>query len=50
MPLVNNRIDVKDERDMWLEARVLEIFGKQIKIHYKRYASKFDEWIELPSE
>ncbi len=50
MPVVNNRLDVLDERKEWLEARVIEVDGEFIKIHYKGFVAKYDERIRLPSE
>ena len=38
-----------DEQNTWLEARVIEINEQKVKVHYKGFVAKFDEWIELPS-
>ena len=50
MPCVNNRLDVLDERNEWLEARVIGVDGNSIRIHYKGFVAKYDETIVLPSE
>lgn len=42
---LNNRLDILDERDTWLEARVIDMTSDKIRIHYYGYSSKFDEWI-----
>ena len=47
---MNNRLDVLDERNEWLEARVIEVNGDKIRIHYKGFVAKYDETITLPSE
>lgn len=46
---VNNRVDVIDTYNMWKEARVIDKNDTQIKIHYKGYAEKYDEWIHKSS-
>jgi hypothetical protein len=39
---------VKDEKNKWLEAQILEVVpGDSIKIHYKGWSSKFDEYIPI---
>jgi hypothetical protein len=44
----NQRLDVKDEKNKWLEAHILEVVpGDYIKIHYKGWSSKFDEYIPI---
>lgn len=43
-----NRIDVKDTVDKWMEAHVIELNRRYIRIHYKGWSSKFDEY--LPAE
>jgi len=48
--MINNRLDILDERDTWLEARVIEMTNDRIKIHYRGYASKFDEWLPKNSK
>ena len=42
---INNRLDVKDSRNKWLEAHIVEMKPTYIKIHYKGWSSKFDEYI-----
>jgi hypothetical protein len=39
---------VKDEKNKWLEAQILEVANDYIKIHYKGWSSKFDEYIPIP--
>jgi len=39
------RLEVLDEYKKWLEAFVVDENEAQIKIHYKGYHEKFDEWI-----
>ena len=47
---VNNRLDVLDTLRKWLEAIVLEADEKRIRVHYRGYTAKWDEWIELDSD
>ena len=47
--LINNRIDVLDTYNMWKEARVIDLNDTQVKIHYKGYAEKYDEWLHKTS-
>jgi hypothetical protein len=42
---LNNRIDCKDEHGQWLEARVIELEPDRIKVHYRKWHSRFDAWI-----
>lgn len=46
---INNRIDVLDEKNKWLEGRVININIDKIQIHYKGYVNKYDEWIYMGS-
>jgi hypothetical protein len=39
---------VKDEKNKWLEAQIIEVANDYIKIHYKGWSSKFDEYIPIP--
>ena len=39
---------MKDEKNKWLEAQILEVANDYIKIHYKGWSSKFDEYIPIP--
>jgi len=43
--LPNHRLDVLDPYGKWLEARVVELNEKQVKVHYRNYHEKFDEWL-----
>ena len=52
---IMNRLDIFDLKDQkWREANIIEIKAKNsnkaIKIHYKGYSSKYDEWIDIPRE
>jgi hypothetical protein len=48
---VYHRIDVKDTMGKWLEAQIVEInHGEYVKIHYKGWAPKFDEYLPVFSE
>ena len=52
---LNNRLDIFDVKDqVWREARIVEIKsnGKNntIKITYRGYCSKYDEWIDCSRE
>ena len=44
---VNQRIDVKDGKNKWLEAQVIEVKKEYIKIHYRGWAAKFDEYLPV---
>ena len=43
------RLDVRDEKNKWLEAQIIQVTNDSIKIHYKGWSSKFDEFIPVPS-
>eukprot|EP01039_Chlorochromonas_danica_P005045 gene5045-5539_t len=43
---VGQRVEVLDEQNKWLEAFVIEANATQVKIHYKGFHQKFDEWID----
>eukprot|EP00742_Colponemidia_sp_Colp-10_P004703 GILJ01005016.1.p1 GENE.GILJ01005016.1~~GILJ01005016.1.p1 ORF type:complete len:538 (-),score=65.74 GILJ01005016.1:200-1813(-) len=45
-----NRLDVLDTYHKWCEAFVIEMNDKQVKIHYKGFVSKWDEWIDKQSD
>jgi hypothetical protein len=50
-----NRLDIFDLKfQKWREAHIIEIksnnSNKAIKIHYKGFASKYDDWIDIPRE
>lgn len=47
---LNNRIDVIDTYNYWKEARIIDLNDTQIKIHYKGYSERYDEWIHKNSE
>ena len=44
-------VDVKDTVNKWLDAQVIEVSEnkKQVKIHYNKWNSKWDEWIDTNS-
>jgi len=42
---VNQRIEVLDERSVWMEAHVLETTPTHVRIHYMNFHPKFDETI-----
>ena len=45
-----NRLDVKDSRNKWLETNIIELNKDYIKIHYKGWSSKFDEYLPILPE
>ena len=52
---IMNRLDIYDlNSKIWREAHIIEIkennSNKAIKIHYKGFGSKSDEWIDIPRE
>jgi len=47
---LNHRIDVLDERDTWREAKIIEMKGDHINIHYYGFSKKYDEWIHKESD
>ena len=51
---MNNRLDIYDVKDkMWREGIIVELKTHKnatIKIHYKGYTSKSDEWIDILKE
>lgn len=51
---MNNRLDIYDVKDkMWKEVIIVELKTHKnaaIKIHYKGYTSKSDEWIDIVKE
>lgn len=47
---LNNRLDILDKYGKWLEGIVTEINGKMIKIRFKGYHPKYDEWIDTQKE
>lgn len=42
---VGQRIECKDTVGKWIEAYVIEEDEYQVKVHYKGFAAKYDEWI-----
>mmetsp|Transcript_1526 Transcript_1526/g.1480 ORF Transcript_1526/g.1480 Transcript_1526/m.1480 type:complete len:310 (+) Transcript_1526:1-930(+) len=49
---INNRIDVIDTQNKWLEAFVIEIKeeGKVIRVHYKGFTAKWEEDLPIDSD
>lgn len=47
---LNQRIDVRDTMGKWLEARVVDLNDKQIKVHYRGFKDIWDEWINVSSD
>jgi hypothetical protein len=52
---IMNRLDIFDLKEKkWREAHIIEIkadkANKAIKIHYKGFGTKYDEWIDIPRE
>lgn len=43
---VGQRVEVLDEKLKWLEAFIIDSSPTQVKVHYKGYHPKFDEWID----
>lgn len=41
---------MRDNRDQWLESRVIEVEQTRVKIHYFRWSSKYDEYIDKTSD
>ena len=46
---INNRVDVLDSYNMWKEAYIIDLNETQVKIHYRGYVAKYDEWIHKTS-
>jgi hypothetical protein len=46
---VGQRIEAMDSRFLWLEAFVIDENALEVKIHYKSWDVKFDEWIRRDS-
>ena len=45
-PRVGQRVDCRDSHGKWLRAEVIESAdGGKVKVHFHRYAPKFDEWV-----
>ena len=47
---MNNRLDILDRHNKWLEATVVQIVGTKIKVHFKGYVESEDEWVEVGSD
>ncbi len=47
---LRQRVEVLDERGTWLESFVEDENETQVKIHYKGYAAKFDEWLDRSTD
>lgn len=43
-------VDVADSMGMWLPARVRDIQGDRVLVHYEGWESNWDEWIDLSTE
>lgn len=57
VPKVNNRLDIYDPADKkWREAIVIEVIAgskipvASIKVHYKGYSAKSDNWVDCVKE
>ena len=48
--MVGQRLCARDNRDQWLESRVIEVEQTRVKIHYYRWSSKYDEYIDKTSD
>ena len=38
------RIEALDQMNVWLEAFIIDVDDYRVKVHYKGWSSKFDEW------
>lgn len=47
---LGQRVEVLDTSNKWLEAFVVDEMNDQVKIHYFRYAYRYDEWIPRKSD
>ncbi|CAG9326059.1 unnamed protein product [Blepharisma stoltei] len=47
---LHNRIDVKDTYNKWMEATIVDMNSTQIRVHFKGYTERWDEWINKNSE
>lgn len=48
-PRLGQRLNVYDQTThKWLEAFVIEESQEEVKVHYRNFSPKFDEWIPLP--
>ncbi len=43
---VNNRVDAFHPLTGWLEARVIELAGDRVKVHYFNYHPRYDRYID----
>jgi len=46
---VGQWVDCQDTVSKWLPARVVEVDGDNVKVHYDGWPSKWDEWVERGS-
>ncbi|KAL4158871.1 hypothetical protein PRNP1_004645 [Phytophthora ramorum] len=46
---VNQLIDAQDTDKKWYESRVIESRGVQVKVHYRGWTAKWDEWLNRTS-
>lgn len=44
---VGDLVDGQDTDKKWYESRVIALDGKRIKIHYRGWTDKWDEWFDL---
>lgn len=44
---LNNRLDVKDVKGKWLEAFVVDLNENEMRVHFKGWSTKWDEWIPI---
>ena len=42
---LRQRVEALDKTNKWLEAFVIELSDEQVKVHYKGWHVKFDEWL-----
>jgi OTU domain-containing protein 5 len=47
---LNQRVDVRDTFGKWMEARVIDLNESQIRIHYRGFKERWDEWINFVSD
>lgn len=51
---LNTRLDVVDQKGKWLEAQVIEISNnnndESMRVHFKGFASKWDELVPIGDE
>ena len=47
---LNNRLDIKDKNNRFLEGRIIEFDRNMIKVTFKGYSCNYDEWLDLDNE